>query len=182
MEQDINYNKIVVLDTETIGFRPPYIISIALIVFQDKKRIDSKYLICNPDYPISPSASEINGFKNEDLLDKPLFPEIWEEIKDYLKDSIWVAHNAKFDESAIIQTCNRYGLIVPEHWVCCTVENAKNLIPKSTVQNYKLNTLCDYFNIELKNHHTASFDTLACFKIFNELIKLSNGNLKVKKG
>lgn len=33
MEQDINYNKIVVLDTETIGFRPPYIISIALMVF-----------------------------------------------------------------------------------------------------------------------------------------------------
>ena len=171
---------LVFFDTETVGLRPNYIVSIAYIVYRDGKQVKGGYLICNPDYPIGEQASKVNGFTNESVKDKPLFPEIWSEIRPYFEGSIWVGHNVKFDESAITLECRRYGIPIPKHWTICTCDNAKKLIPKSVVGNYKLNTLCDYFGIEFHNHHTASFDTVACRKVFNKLVELSDGNLTIK--
>ena len=48
------------------------------------------------------------------------------------------------------------------------------------VINYKLGTLCEFFNIKLSNWHHADADTEACMKVFNELVKLSNGNLEIE--
>ena len=36
---NINYNKLVFVDTETVGFKPPYIISIGFIAYENGKRI-----------------------------------------------------------------------------------------------------------------------------------------------
>lgn len=176
-----NYDDIFVFDTETVSLKPNYIISIAFLYYHKFKRVDGAYLICNPEYPIDPGAGKVNGFTDEKVQDYPTFPEIYGRFKNYLKDSIWLGHNVRFDNSAMIATCQKNGLDVPHHWTCCTYENAKTIIPKGDVTNYKLNTLCDYFGIDFKNHHTASFDTVACQKIFNRLVKLSNGNLAVKE-
>ena len=174
-----NYDKIIVFDTETVSLKPNYIISIAYLYYYKGKRLDSGYLICNPEYPIDPNAGKVNGFTDENVQDYPTFPEIYKEFSDYLEDSVWVCHNLAFDQRAIESSCTKNGLNVPHHWTCCTYENAKNLIPKTQIKNYKLDVLCDYFNIEFSNHHTASFDTLGCQKIFNQLIKLSGGQLIV---
>lgn len=176
----INFNKLVFFDTETTGLKMPYIISIAYIIYIDGKLQKSRYIICNPDYPIDPGASKVNGFYNKDLKDKPLFIDFWEEIYEDFKDAIWVGHNVNYDKKAMIKTCERYNLELPDYKICCTYRNAKKLIDSQNVKNYKLNTLCDYFNIEFHNHHTASFDTVACLKIYNELVKISKGNLIIE--
>ena len=175
-----NFNKIVFFDTETTGLRVPYIISLAYIVYQDRKRVGGDYIICNPDYPIDPGASKVNGFYNKQLLNYPLFDKLWKEIKGDFEDALWVGHNVSYDEKALLMSLKRYGLEVPNHRLCCTCDNAKKLIPKTRIKNYKLDTLCDYFDIHFENHHTATFDTVACLKIFNELVKLSDGNLIIK--
>ena len=177
-----NYNKLVFTDTETVSIRPPYIISIAYIVYENGKRIAAGQKICNPDYPIDPGASQVNGFYNEDLLDKPLWSEVWDEIKEYYEDSIWIGHNISFDNSAIVKSNSRYGIETPRHWTCCTMKNARVLVPKPTVVNHKLGTLCDYFGINLDNWHSADADTLACLRVYNKLIDLSGGDLKVEDG
>lgn len=179
-EQQPNYNKIVFFDTETVGLRPNYIVSIAYIAYINGKREKAGYLICNPDYPIGVQASKVNGFTNKDVEDEPLFYDRWSEIRAYFEDAIWIGHNVKFDESAIVLECKRYNIPIPKHWTLCTCDNAKQLISKKEVENHKLNTLCDYFGIEFHNHHTASFDTVACMKIYNKLVELSGGNLIVK--
>ena len=175
-----NYNKIVFVDTETVSISPPYIISIAYIAYENGKRIGAGYKVCNPEYKINPRASEVNGFYNEDLVDKPLFSEIWGDIRYYFENSIWIAHNAKFDQKAITKTCERYNIIVPKHWTCCTYDNARLFLSKNEVPNHKLNTLCDYFDIKLLNHHNAGDDTYACMKLYNKLVQLSDGNLEIK--
>lgn len=60
-----NYNKLCFFDTETVGLRPNYIISMAFIVFENGKKIADDMIVCNPDYPISPEASKTNGFTDE---------------------------------------------------------------------------------------------------------------------
>ena len=70
------YSKLLFFDTETVAISPKYIISIAYILYENGKRKDYGYVICNPDYPISPGASRVNGFTNENVANKPLFNEI----------------------------------------------------------------------------------------------------------
>ena len=37
------------------------------------------------------------------------------------------------------------------------------------LKSYKLNSLCEHFNIELKNHHRAYDDAKATFELFKIL-------------
>lgn len=175
-----NYNKLCFFDTETVGLRPNYIISMAFIVFENGKKIADDMIICNPDYPISPEASKTNGFTDEQVKDYPKFDKQWEKIKDYFDNAILIAHNSSFDVKAINLEFKRYDIEPPKYWVCDTLSNARKIIPKGDVPNYKLGTLCDYFNITLKNWHTADADTKACMRIYNKLVELSDGELDVK--
>ena len=43
----------------------------------------------------------------------------------------------------------------------------KNKFPE--LKSYKLNSLCEHFNIELKNHHRAYEDAKATFELFKIL-------------
>ena len=176
-----NYNRILAFDTETVGLKPNYIISLAYIFFENGKKVAQDCIIMNPDYPISPEASKVNGFTNEMVKDKPKFNEVWPSIKDYFNDSIWQNFNSPFDKRAVYTEFDRYGIEIPESfYVCDVLENAKKLVPKSEVPNYRLGTMCEYFGIKLDNWHSADADTLACVKVFNKLVKLSNGDLIIR--
>ena len=80
-----NYNKLCFFDTETVGLKPNYIVSLAYIVYEDGKKIADDMIICNPDYPISEDASKTNGFTNEMVKDYPLFSKQWKKISKYFK-------------------------------------------------------------------------------------------------
>ena len=176
-----NFNRLCFFDTETVGLRPNYIISMAYIFFENGKKVKEDCIIANPDYPISPEASAVNGFTNENTKDYPKFNEIWPTIKEYFEDSIWIMHNSPFDKRALYTEFERYNIDIPESfYVCDTLENAKKIISKEEVPNYKLGTLCNYFNIKLDRAHEADADTLACMRLYNKLVKLSNGDLIIK--
>ena len=98
-----------------------------------------------------------------------------------MTDSIWIFHNANYDANKVIYPeLQRYDLEIPNHLLCCTLENARNLIPKSEVPNYKLSTLLEHFGYKLENAHSADADTWGCMKLYNQLVKISDGNLIVK--
>lgn len=178
----INYNKIVIRDTETTGFRENRIVSIAILVYEDGKKIADKYILVNPKAEIEAGASKVNGITYDTIKNCPTFDKVWDEIKKYMTDSVWVFHNAKYDTDKVIYPeLYRYGIEIPNHWVCCTLENAKELIPKSEVPNYKLGTLLEHFRHKLENAHSADCDTWGCMKLYNELVKLSDGHLIVKE-
>lgn len=140
-------------------------------------------IVCNPDYPISEAASKVNGFTNENVKDKPLFPEEWKKIKHYFEDAIVIRHNVSFDLKALNLEFNRYNIKKPDFYSCDTCANAKKLIKKGTeegqVINHKLGTLCDFFGINLENAHQADADTLGCMRVFNKLVALSDGKLDI---
>lgn len=180
----IDYNKLVFFDTETTSISPPYIISLAYIAFQNGKKVSKGQIICNPDYPINPEASKVNGFTDDMVKDKPFFNEEWGKIKRYFENAIWIGHNSSnFDWRALKTEAQRYGITMPNHLDCDTLKNAKRLIPKDKVENYKLETLIDFFkvNVKSKDFHSADFDTWACMKIYNKLVELADGNLLIEQ-
>ena len=175
MSDKNDYSRLLFFDTETVAVSPNYIISIAYILYENGKRKNYGYVICNPDYPISPGASRVNGFTNENVANKPLFNEIWPDIKEYFEDSVWIGHNSmRFDEDALGLEFTRYNIEMPHHYSLDTLNIAQKMLKKPTeVKNHKLMTLCEYFGHDFNGYHQASVDTVACQKIYNDLIKLN---------
>ena len=58
----------------------------------------------NPEYPISPEASKVNGFTDEYVKQFPTFKEVWPGIKKYFEDSIWIGHNVFSTKDRYIQS------------------------------------------------------------------------------
>lgn len=176
----INYNRLVFLDFETTGFRNPSPVSLCIIFYENGKKKYQNYSIINPEKEIEFGAYKVHGITQEEAKEHGNFAYLWEDICQYFENSIVTAHNNRFDFcNVLLPTLKRYNLDVPQMWALDTLENAKVLIPKSEIKNYKLNTLCDYLNIifDEEKHHLALYDTISLPKIYNKLLKLSKGNL-----
>ncbi len=91
----------VVLDTETTGLDPDdghKIIEIGCIEILNRSVTSNtfhKYI--NPDREIDIEASKIHGLTYNNLKDKPMFEEIYEDFSSYISDSPIIIHNAPFD-------------------------------------------------------------------------------------
>ena len=91
----------IVLDTETTGLDPDdghKIIEIGCIEILNRNITNNtfhKYI--NPNREIDIEASKIHGLTNTFLKDKPVFEEIYLELREYISNSPIIIHNAPFD-------------------------------------------------------------------------------------
>ena len=91
----------IVLDTETTGLDPDdghKIIEIGCIEILNRNITNNtfhKYI--NPNREIDVEASKIHGLTNSFLKDKPVFEEIYIELREYISNSPIIIHNAPFD-------------------------------------------------------------------------------------
>ena len=91
----------IILDTETTGLDPDdghKIIEIGCIEIINRNITNNtfhKYI--NPNREIDIEASKIHGLTNNFLKDKPVFEEIYQELKEYISNSPIIIHNAPFD-------------------------------------------------------------------------------------
>ena len=91
----------IVLDTETTGLDPDdghKIIEIGCIEILNRNITNNtfhKYI--NPNREIDVEASKIHGLTNTFLKDKPVFEEIYLELREYISNSPIIIHNAPFD-------------------------------------------------------------------------------------
>ena len=80
-----------------------------------------------------------------------------------MDSGILVAHNAPFDLSVLSKCLRAYGIdwhpTVP---YACTCQMSRRLLPQ--LCNHRLNTLCDYLDLQLDHHHAGS-DSRACGEI-----------------
>ena len=91
----------IVLDTETTGLDPDdghKIIEIGCIEILNRNITNNtfhKYI--NPNREIDVEASKIHGLTNKFLKNKPVFDEIYLELREYISNSPIIIHNAPFD-------------------------------------------------------------------------------------
>ena len=171
-------DKVTILDFETTGLKESYAVSLALIRIEDGRIKFAKYYLINPKAEIEYGAYKVHGISEKDIANKPTFGELWPEISQYISGQILVAHNSNYDTKVIRNELRRYGLSCKPFKSVCTYKNAKKLIDKADIENYKLDTVCEYFGITMGTHHDARDDTDACRLIFNRLVKL--GDLDIK--
>jgi DNA polymerase-3 subunit epsilon len=91
----------IVLDTETTGLSPGQghrIIEIGCVELVNRRMTGREFhRFLNPDRDIDQGAEAVHGIRREDLETAPRFPEIVDELLDFLRDAELVIHNADFD-------------------------------------------------------------------------------------
>lgn len=160
----------VVLDTETTGLSPEKerIIEVAAIRVKDGAVVDQFVSLTNPGKPLSSRITRLTGITDEDLSSAPKFPEIADQIVQFIGHSTVLAHNAPFDMSFLYAELAQSGIHADFVWLD-TLPVAKRAFPD--FKNHKLETLISELNLSDKQTHRALDDALCTFKMFDGVCK-----------
>lgn len=164
----------VVFDIETTGLnaRKDDIIEIGAVKISNRKVIDSFSTFVYVDKRLPGKIIELTSITDEMLVGQPSIKEALPAFLDFAKDSVLVAHNAKFDMGFIRENMKVHLNENYDPPVIDTLELSKALL--KGVKNHKLNTLTKKLGISLLNHHRAVDDANATGQLFIILLsKLS---------
>jgi len=166
----------IVLDLETTGLAKTKdkITEIAAVKVKNNKIIDKFQTLVNPGRMIPAEAVQLTGITNKMVQKEKLIQEILPKLVNFLEDYPIVAHNAEFDHGFLDYNSNKYLKQPITNKKICTVKLARKLFPK--IVSCRLNSLCNYFNIDNKQAHRAMSDTLATTKLFLKFQAIMHNN------
>lgn len=160
-------NSFVALDVETANHSRGSICSIGLVKFQDGEPTASFYSLVNPEEPFDGYNTFVHGIDAKAVADAPTFPEIRQQVVEFIGDLPVVAHFAQFDMGALADAYAKYRLELDDIDYLCSYRLAKVAMPGQL--NYKLKRLAKALKIEL-DHHNALSDAKASGLILTHLI------------
>jgi len=141
----------IVLDTETTGLEPSLghrVIEIACVELVDRRptgRNFHRYL--NPDRDIDAAAVEIHGLTADFLADKPRFPDVADELLEFIEGAELLIHNAPFDVGFLDAELALAGR--PPLAGSCTVTDTLALARRMHPgKRNSLDALCDRYGVD----------------------------------
>lgn len=151
----------VVVDVETTGLSPlsDRITEIAMMKIVGGILVDEFSTLINPLIPIPPSVTAITGIDNLMVQNAPTAREIAPVVVDFLRDGVFVAHNAPFDWGFVRNTLQRERNVVLENPTLCTVKLSKRIIPQ--LPSKSLGYVASALGITIPERHRASGDAYA---------------------
>ena len=158
----------IAIDFETANANMDSVCSLGAVIYKDGKLHKTFYSLINPNQPFDPFNISIHKITPKDTKHAPTFNVAWLNMFPQWEKFPFVAHNATFDQRCLYACCERYQIPFPNNPFYCTYSVAKKLIPH--LLNYKLNTVALACGFELKNHHNALADALACAAIAQQII------------
>ncbi len=169
-----------VFDLETTGFNPKIdkITEIAVCKVKDGEIIDEFSTFVNPQRSIPIEVQELTHITPEMVENAPTIEEILPKFMEFTKNSILVAHNAKFDTGFIKYFADEYKLEF-KPYIIDTLTMAQELYPN--IENHKLGTIATHLEISLEGAHRAINDTRATAKVFVKMQKEAKERLNIDK-
>jgi len=159
----------IAIDFETASNRYNSACSLGLAFVKNSKIVDQKYYLIKPPGKFVSYNVKIHGLTEEDVKNAPTWEEIWPEINELTKNSLLVAHSAKFDISVLIACCNYYNLPLPHFQYIDSINLFRAAYP--THQKASLDYCAHLLSVKLENHHNARDDAMACAEIAIKSIK-----------
>lgn len=157
-----------VFDLETTGFSrySEAIIEIGAVRYEDGQKVDEFSAFVNPQRSIPERITELTSITDAMVAGAPTIEEVLPRFLEFAKDSIWVAHNARFDVGFIRENAKRLGLSVEPVWMD-TLWLARCLHPE--FKNHKLDTITKELHVPQFHHHRAIDDATATGAAFLRL-------------
>ncbi|MFK8053121.1 MAG: DNA polymerase III subunit epsilon [Woeseiaceae bacterium] len=143
----------IVLDTETTGLDPAAdhrIIEIGCVEIVNRRVTGQtwhQYL--NPDRQIDDGAIAVHGIRNEDLVDKPRFPEVADEFLQFVLGAELVIHNAPFDVGFLEHELHRMSHKRKKLEDICRIKDSLRLARElHPGQRNSLDALCKRYQVD----------------------------------
>ena len=168
---DINEAEFCIVDIETNGSKieKHQIIEIAAVKVKNGKIID-KFETLVQTAEINPHITELTGISVDDTKEAPKLNEVLIKFKLFLGDSIFIAHDVKFDYGFISKSLQKIGLAPLLNRSLCSLALAERTI---TSYRYALSYLNDTLNLNPNpRHHRAMSDVMTTYGLF--LLSLEN--------
>ena len=156
----------VVLDTETTGLSTAQghrIIEIGCLELVNRRLTGREFhRFLNPDREIDEGAERVHGISREDLEISPRFPEIVDDLLEFLRDAELVIHNAEFDVGFLeheLKLMKHPQPKIEDHaTVLDTLSLARKLHPG---QRNSLDALCKRYEVDASKRevHGALIDS-----------------------
>lgn len=165
-------DKLIFLDTETTG-NDLLSDRLVQISYSHSGKLISEFF--KPAVPISIKAQSISHVTNKMIADKKPFSgsKMKKELERLLKENIVVAHNAQFDLAML----SHENLKAPKF--ICTLKVARFLDEEEKIDEYNLQFLRYYFELEIKaDAHSAQGDVLVLEAVFKKLYEKMLGTYK----
>lgn len=153
-------------DVETANDDPGSVIQFGLAVVEDGAITKTYSWLCRPPRGLERFDEEnigIHGITAADVAGQPTFVERLQQFAEVVGNRPVVAHNAKFDFTAVARACRAEDIDAPEVAFSCTYMWSRQA--QLRLPNLKLPTLAAAAGFNLENHHDASADAMACASI-----------------
>ncbi len=165
------------MDVETTGLSPMIdaIVEIGAVKITPSG-LEIFETLVNPEKPIPPKVTAIHHITDEMVKNSPTIRVALPDFANFVGSLPMLAHNAMFDSGFISQAFLKTGTPLPGNSLYCTIRMAKvihksgNKINENGPPDFKLTSLCTYYNIVAQRQHRAHDDALACLTIAGNLL------------
>ena len=163
----------IVLDTETTGLNPltgDRLVEIGCVELLNRVPTGRTFhAYCNPCRPMPSDAEAVHGLTDVFLSDKPLFPDLCEELLAFIGDAPIVAHNASFDFGFLnheLTLCDRPPVCLTR--MRDTLVLARQRLPGA---KHSLDALCTRYGVDrsIRVKHGALIDAQLLAQVYIEL-------------
>ncbi len=159
----------IVVDVETTHGDPMKggIIEVAVIAHDGVRELERWNTLVNPRQPVPSFIQRLTGIKPHMLEDAPSFPSVARRLRASSLDRIMVAHNVRYDMTALQHELARTGLSYHPDTLC-TERLSRRLLPHLLYHN--LGSLCRHFGITQGHKHHAAHDAQATLSLLLKLM------------
>lgn len=178
-------NCFVAFDVETTGLSPinDRIIELGAVIFLNGKVEKTFSSFVNTEVLIPQSVSDVNHITNEMLTDAPSEKEVYSNLIEFLGEAlngniVMCAHNARFDFDFLCNTLSRLGFDANIKYVD-TLSIARRYL--HGLDNYRQNTIEEYFGLTNIASHRALSDAENCGHILFCLLDVVKQSLEAKR-
>ncbi len=159
-----------VVDIETTGGHPAGhgITEIAVVIHDGVREVDRYSTLLNPGQAIPLSIQALTGITPDMVSSAPTFEEVATELRTFLGDHTFVAHNVNFDYSFVKAAFTKCGIDYNPKRLC-SVRYARRI--EKGLRSYSLSNLCRHFGVRNEAAHRAWGDAIATSVILSTLLE-----------
>ena len=152
----------VALDLETTGLtKGNRVIEVGCVEMVNRNltgRVFQSYV--NPDCKIEEGAQRVHGITAEQLKGEPEFPDILDDVLEFVKDAEVLIHNAEFDLGFLDYEMEQAGRTGKFRDCCRKVTDTLVLAREKSSGGSSLDQLCDVYQVDRRQRewHGALLD------------------------
>jgi DNA polymerase-3 subunit epsilon len=162
-----------VVDLETTGGRagPGTIIEIGAWRMAGGRLLESFETLVRPHHAIPRFVTGLTSISNEMVREAPRIEDILPAFREFLGDSVLVAHNAAFDFSFLDFEFRRVFGLGLNNPVICTLRMARRFMP--SLRRKRLDALAEHFGLSTEGRHRGLGDARMAAEILSIFLEMA---------